>query len=307
MLLDNAREKGADVREETEVVGVLREQGRVCGVSAQAQDGTRFEVRVPVTIDASGRGALAIKANNWRKPDPALNKVAVWTYFRGALRDPGLDAGSTTVAFLPDKGWFWFIPLPDDVVSVGVVAEREYLFDAGHDLPPIFCREVGRNEWIKEHLAPGQQFGPYYVTKEFSYRAEYCGEDGLVLVGDAFAFLDPVFSSGVYLALRSAELAADAVHRALQAQDASARQFAAYAEQVCQEIEAMRKLVYVFYDKEFSFGNLIRANPEIRGDLTDCLIGDLSRNFDRLFAAVESQSAVPPPLAHGRPLLTLPA
>ena len=75
-----------------------------------------------------------------------------------------------------------------------------------------------------------------------------------MLVGDAFAFLDPVFSSGVYLALRSGELAADAVHNALRTDDFSAEQFAAYADRMCREIESMRKLVYVFYDKSFSFG-----------------------------------------------------
>jgi len=303
MLLDNAREKGAEVREATEAVGLLREDGRVCGVEAAASDGSRYALRAPLTIDASGRGALAIKANDWRKCDPMLNKVAIWTYFRGALRDPGRDEGSTTVAFLPDRGWFWYIPLPDDTVSVGVVAEREYLFADGPALPSIFCREVGRNQWIRDHLASGRQFGQYYVTKEFSYRSEYCGQDGLVLVGDAFAFLDPVFSSGVYLALRSGELAADAAHAALAARDVSAARFAAYAERVRGEIEAMRKLVYVFYDREFSFGSLVRANPELRGDLTDCLIGNLSKNFDRLFAAIGQQASVPAPLPYGGPLI----
>jgi flavin-dependent dehydrogenase len=305
MLLDNAREKGVEVREETEVLSLLREGGRVCGVAARGTgsvSGTaRFEVRAPMTIDASGRGAFGIKANDWRRWDPQLNKVAVWTYFRGALRDPGIDAGSTTVAFLPDRGWFWYIPLPDDMISVGVVAERDYLFDAGNDLAQIHCREVNKNVWIRDHVAQGRQTGEYRVTKEFSYRAMHCAEDGLVLVGDAFAFLDPVFSSGVYLALRSGELAADAVHNALADHDFSAERFAAYSDRMRWEIEAMRKLVYVFYDKSFSFGRLIRANPEIRGDLTDCLIGNLNKDFERLFAAVEQQGAVPAPLPHGGP------
>ncbi len=266
MLLCNAREKGVDVQEETEVLSLLREDGRVCGVEAAANNGSRFEVHVPVTVDASGRGAFSIKANHWRKWDPQLNKVAVWTYFRGALRDPGIDAGSTTVAFLPDRGWFWYIPLPDDVISVGVVAERDYLFDEGNDLAHIHRREIGKNVWIRDHVAQGEQFGQYYITKEFSYRSMHCAEDGLVLVGDAFAFLDPVFSSGVYLALRSGELAADAVHHALADDDFSAERFTAYADRMRREIESMRKLVYVFYDKSFSFGRLIRANPDIRGD-----------------------------------------
>jgi flavin-dependent dehydrogenase len=304
MLLDNAREKGVEVREETEALGLLRDDGRVCGVTA-AQEGTRFNIHARMTVDASGRGVFSIKQNDWRKWDPYLNKVAVWTYFRDALRDPGIDAGSTTVAYVPNRGWFWYIPLHDDVTSVGVVAERDYLFDEGNDLAAIHSREVQKNAWIRDHVAKGRQFGQYYVTKEFSYRAEHCAEDGLLLAGDAFAFLDPVFSSGVYLALRSGELAADAVDRALKENDVSAQQFTAYSDRMRWEIESMRKLVYVFYDKAFSFGRLVRANPEIRGDLTDCLIGNLNKDFNRLFAAVEQQGAVPAPLSHGKPLLAV--
>lgn len=307
MLLENARQKGADVREETAAEELLRDGDRVCGVVAAAAAGAREKIRAPVTIDASGRAGLASKEKNWRRPDRVLNKVAVWTYFRGAMRDPGIDAGTTTVAYLPQRGWFWYIPLPDDVISVGAVAERDYLFDEGNDLPTIFWREVAKNAWIQQHVACGQQFGPYRVTKEYSYRAEHCAQDGLVLVGDAFAFLDPVFSSGVYLALRSGELAADTIHHALDDNDVSAERFSAYGERMCCEIESMRKLVYVFYDQAFSFGKLVRANPELRADLTDCLIGNLNKDFARLFAAVEQQSVVPDPLPHGRPLVTAPA
>ena len=125
-----------------------------------------------------------------------------------------------------------------------------------------------------------------------------------MLAGDALAFLDPVFSSGVYLALKSGALAADTVHEALLDGDVSATRFGPYAERMCREIESMRKLVYVFYHKSFSFGKLIRANPDIRGDLTDCLIGNLDKDFQQLFQAVEEQAAIPEPLPHGRPLVT---
>ncbi len=300
MLLDNAREKGAKVRYQTEAIDLLRDGSQVAGVRTKIKDGSKLDVRARVTIDASGRSALSITRNNWRKWDPQLNKVAIWTYFRGAKRDAGLDEGSTTIAYLPEKGWFWYIPLPDDTVSVGIVGEREYFFGSGDDLPTIFCREIGNNPWIADHLASGEQFGKYFATKEFSYRSEYCGEEGLVLIGDAFAFLDPVFSSGVYLALRSGELAADAVDRAVRMGDVSASQFEGYAERLSREIEAMRKLVYGFYDTAFSFGKLIKRHPDVRGDLTDCLIGNLDRDFSKLFDAVAEMAAVPPPLPYGR-------
>ena len=264
-------------------------------------DGRPLEVHVPVTIDASGRSALAAKRNHWRRPDPYLNKVALWTYFRGAARDTGIDEGTTTVAYIPEKGWFWYIPLPDDVVSVGVVAEREYLFRETNDLESIYWREVRNNAWIEQHLQSGERIEEFRITKEYSYRSEYSAADGLVLVGDAFAFLDPVFSSGVYLALRGGELVGDAVHAALTEGNVSAEGFAAYAERLCGEIEAMRKLVYAFYDHSFSFGRLIRDHADLACDVTDCLIGNLNKDFTELFDAVSEQAAIPAPLPHGRP------
>jgi flavin-dependent dehydrogenase len=302
MLLENAAEKGATVRLGVEVVDFLRADGTVQGVIASDGDGRTIEVRAPMTIDASGRGALAIKRNGWRKWDPQLNKTALWTYFRGAKRDPGIDAGSTTVAFLPERGWFWYIPLPDDVVSVGVVAEKDYLFGESNDSAHVYWREVNKNAWIQDHLAPGRQCEGYFATKEYSYRSEHSAEDGLVLVGDAFAFLDPVFSSGVYLAMRGGELVADTVDRALDENDFSAERFTAYSERMCREIESMRKLVYAFYDTTFSFGKFIRARPEFHGDITDCLIGNLNRDFRGLFDAVADFTRVPASLPHGRPL-----
>ena len=114
-------------------------------------------------------------------------------------------------------------------------------------------------------------------------------------------FSNPVFSSGVYLALRSGELAADAIHEALATGEVSAEAFVGYSERLCREIEAMRKLVYAFYDKAFSFGKLIKRNPDLRHDLTDCLIGNLDRDFGELFSAVGELIEVPHELEHGKP------
>ena len=138
----------------------IRENGRVIGVRAQLANGPVKEFYAPLTIDCSGREAFAALRNQWRIGDPMLHKVAVWTYYRGALRDEGIDAGATTVAFVPEKGWFWYIPLHEDVVSVGVVAEGKYLGRDGiKDPESIFKREIEQNAWIKKHLAQGTQFG----------------------------------------------------------------------------------------------------------------------------------------------------
>ena len=309
LLLDNARARGAEVIEEIEVRELIREDGAVTGVRAVDAAGRAREFRAPITVDATGRTAVALNQNNWRVRDPELNKMAVWTYYRGALRDPGLDEGATTVAYLPNKGWFWYIPLPDDMVSVGIVAERDYLFrdhpaNGGKpDLEKIFLGEIENNVWIKQHLAPGRRVEPVRITSEFSYRSRHCAEDGLLLVGDAFAFLDPVFSSGVFLALRSGEMAADAIDAALTNGDYTAAQFAPYGAELCKGIEAMRRLVYAFYDEGFSFKDLIMKHPSQRGRLTDCLIGDVFGDFDALFAAAAEFARIPAPLPHGAPLV----
>lgn len=302
MLLDNARKKGAEVHEETAVKRVLKDDtGKVIGVEVMGMDGVPREIFAPITIDCSGRDQVAVGREGWRMKDPQLNKIALWTYYRGAKRDPGIDEGNTTVAYVADRGWFWYIPLRGDVVSVGVVAEKDYLFSDTKDLAEIFAREVGRNVWIKDHLSVGEQFGEYFVTSEFSYRSKFCAADGLLLAGDAFAFLDPVFSSGVFLALKSGELAADAVDEALAAGDVSSTRFADYGEQLCSAIENMRKLVYAFYDANFSFGRVIKTYPQLRGRLTDCLIGDLFEDkYRELFGAVEEFAQLPAPLPHGR-------
>jgi flavin-dependent dehydrogenase len=303
MLLENAREKGAEVMQETQVVDLLRVDGKVAGVVANPKSNGRkpLEVHAPITIDASGRQALSIARNSWRRWEPGLNKTAIWTYFKGAVRDKGKDEGNTTIAYLPEKGWFWYIPLPDDVVSVGVVAERGYLFTDTNSLSEIFYREVGKNPWVEERLAPGRQFGKYYVTKEYSYCSEHSAEDGLVLTGDAFLFLDPVFASGVYFALRGGELAADAVEQALADNDFSAERFTEYSEQMLREVEPMRQLVYAFYDQMFSVKTLAKDHPDVIGDWTDILIGNLDRDFSRLFTAIGEQASLPPPLTCGKP------
>ena len=302
MLLENARRKGVEVRELTPVKRVLKDDGgRVIGVEAVSASGVAFEVFAPVTIDCSGREQVATAREGWRVKDAQLNKIAIWTYYRGAKRDPGIDEGNTTVAYVPERGWFWYIPMRDDIVSVGIVAEKDYLFSETKDPAAIFAREIERNAWIKDHLSIGEQFGEYWVTSEFSYRSKYCAADGLLLAGDAFAFLDPVFSSGVYLALKSGELAADAVDAALTAGDVSGARFAEYGETLCRGIENMRKLVYAFYDTEFSFGRVIKAHPHLRGRLTDCLIGDLfEKDYDELFTAIAEFAKLPAELAHGR-------
>lgn len=302
MLLDNARERGAEVVEETAVKELLREGERVVGVRAQRKSGETVEFRAPITLDCSGKEAFASVRNGWRMRDPYLNKVAVWTYYRGSKREAGIDEGQTTVAFVPEKGWFWHIPLHNDSVSVGVVAEGKYLTRGGvRDPEAIFKREIGQNAWIEEHLSAGDQVGPYYIINEYTHHARHCGSDGLLLVGDAFAFLDPVFSSGLMLALKSGTMAGDEVHRAIEEGDFSAGRFADYAGRIRLGIENMRKLVYAFYSPDFSFKKVIDAYPDAAGEITDCLSGDVDKDFTGLWDKVREFVPLPEDLHVGAP------
>ena len=301
MMMERAREAGAEVREGVKVLDFLEEEGVVIGVTAEDESGKVFEVRASMTMDATGRDALFQRKKKWRKRDPKLNKIAIWTNYKGAKRDPGVDEGATTVAYVQEKGWFWNIPLKDDIVSTGIVAERDYLYRDGRDLHEIYQREIKENKWVEEHLSEGEQIGEYWVTGEYSYRAENCAADGLVLIGDAFAFLDPVFSSGVYLALTTGSLGADAVADALEADDVSAERFLCYGERVCKGIEWMRKLVYAFYDDNFSFKDVVMKYAEVSRDLTDCLIGDLiDKDYGQLFDRVSEFAELPEELPHGK-------
>ena len=303
MLLDNAREKGAEVREETTVNRLLLEGDRVVGVEVTDQSGRTYEVRAKITLDCSGKEAFTSNRNGWRMRDPYLNKIAVWTYYKDSKRGEGLDEGDTTVAYVPDKGWFWHIPQANGMTSVGIVAEGKYLIrDGVKDPKAIFHREVEQNLWIKDRLSVGQGVGQYWITSEYSRHSRYCASPGLLLLGDAFAFLDPVFSSGVMLALKSGHLAAEAIHTGLVEGDLSPARFAAYGATVRAGVENMRKLVYAFYDPKFSFREVIAKYPDAAGEITDCLSGDVNKDFTQLWNRVREFVPLPDDLPYGEPL-----
>ncbi len=305
MLLDHSRSRGVEVREQTKVLELLRDEtGKVTGVRAVGPDGETVEYHAPITLDCTGKEAYTMVRNGWKVRDPYLNKVAVWTYYRGSKRAPGIDEGQTMVAYIREKGWFWHIPQHDDMVSVGVVAEGKYLSrDGVRDPEQIFKREVEENQWIKDCLSVGEQVGEYRITSEYSHHSRHCGSDGLLLVGDAFAFLDPVFSSGVMLALKSGVLAGEEVHRAFEENDLSPKQFERYARTIREGVENMRKLVYAFYNPDFSFGKLIRAHPDAAGTVTDCLSGDVNKDYSVLWDQIRELVPLPDDLSVGDPLV----
>ena len=288
LLLDNAREQGVEIRRGALVKDVLFEGDRAVGVRVELPDEGEKEIRCRVVVDASGQSAIISKKLGLRRHDPDLKKAAYFTHFQGALRDPGIDEGATLVIRTEEaKSWFWYIPLPDDRVSVGVVGGLDYLV-AGRPADPqqVFEEEVERCPALQPRLANATQVFPVQATRDFSYRSSRIAGDGWVLVGDAFGFLDPIYSSGVLLALKSGELAADSVHEGLAAGDLSGARLGAHGPRFTAGMEAMRKLVYAFYEQDFSFAKFLSRHPEHRLNIIHLLVGNVEQDIGDLFDAM---------------------
>jgi flavin-dependent dehydrogenase len=293
LMLQNAEEQGVEVHQATRVLEVLFEGDRAVGVRIQREDGSREEVRALVVVDASGQSTMLQNRFKLRLWDPVLNKGAIWTYWQGAYRDTGRDEGATLVVQTTNKqGWFWYIPQHDDTVSVGVVAPFEYLFKGRGSHEQTYNEEVEACPAIKERVAIGRRATGYFATKDYSYRSREVAGDGWVLVGDAFGFLDPLYSSGVLLALKSGEMAADAIAEGLARGDVSAAQLGKWGPTFNRGVDRMRRLVCEYYDG-FSFGKFVRTFPQLKGLVTDLLIGDLFT--DRVDAVWEPMESLYPP------------
>jgi flavin-dependent dehydrogenase len=289
MMLNNAREHGVDAREGVRVHEVLFDGERAVGVSVREEDGAFREVKARVVVDASGQNGLLMNRRRLRVWDPVLNKGAIWTYWEGAYRDTGRDEGATLVIQNGNRqGWFWYIPQHDNVVSVGVVAPFDYLFKGRTDYAKTYEEEVANCPGVRERVAAATRVTGYFATKDYSYRSKQVAGDGWVLVGDAFGFLDPLYSSGVLLALKSGEMAADAIVEGLANGDTSGAQLGKWGPGFNAGVDRMRRLVCEYYDG-FSFGKMVRQYPEMRGTLTDLLIGDLFHDeVDKVWAPLES-------------------
>ncbi len=290
MMLENAREHGVEAFEETRVLDVLFDGERAIGLRVAGPDGQQREVYAKVIIDASGQSALISNRFKLRVDDPELKKGALWTYFKGAYRDTGRDEGATMVLSTAErKGWFWYIPLHDDIVSVGVVSDFHELFgDNTKDHATIYQEQLDACPAAKKRISQGEQVAGYFVARDYTYRARQASGDGWVLVGDAYGFLDPLYSSGVLLALKSGQLAADTVCEALAEGDTTAARLGAWAPDYCKGMDRMRRLVCEFYNG-FSFGRFVKEYPNLKGHLTDLLIGDLfDGHVDEVIEPMES-------------------
>ena len=216
MLYEHARECGADAREGHEVVGFEQCGPRETRLDVNTDDGRSYRVRTRYVVDASGRDAFLSARRKLRRKNHQHQSAAIFGHFRGAERRPGADAGNISI-YSFEHGWMWMIPLPDDVMSVGAVCRPDYLKQRKGRTIEFLQATLQRSPALWRRLQHAALIGDEVrVTGNYSYDSTQMGGAGWVLVGDAFAFLDPVFSSGVYLAMSGAEQAAAVVDAALR-------------------------------------------------------------------------------------------
>jgi len=285
MMLDNAREHGAEVWENANVTDVLLEPTpndslpRATGVIVN-HGSRQHRISAKVVIDATGTSAMLSRKLNLKRPDPKLKKASLFAHYKGGHRDPNpRDEGATLVLSTKNQdGWFWYIPLPDDIVSVGVVGDIDRLI-TNRDTKPeqTLEEEIQNTPSMVPRLANATRVSQVYVLSDFSYSSRRCAGEGWILIGDAFGFLDPMYSSGVFLALKSGEMAADCVIEGFGNNDFSAAQLGKWGQPLSDGMQSIRKLVYAFYTRDFSFGRFTREHPHTKKNLVDLLIGNVFR------------------------------
>ncbi len=290
MLINQAATRGAEIRRGCWAKRYLEKDDRITGVRFEDEFGTVGELDARIVVDATGQRALLARQLELLVPDPTLRHAAYYTHFEGAQRDCGRDAGATLILHTTDhKAWFWFIPLPDDRVSVGVVGPVDYLArGANGDPQSVFQLQLERCPALSPRLEGARQARPVLVAKDYSYSVESMVGDSWVLVGDAGGFVDPIYSTGVFLALKSGAMAAECICAALSEPEIDIDKLRAFEPELRRGAEAMRKLVSAFYDPDFSFSKFLRRYPECKGQLVDLLMGHVfTRPVDDLLKGLD--------------------
>jgi flavin-dependent dehydrogenase len=212
-LLDHARAQGAEVLEGWHATTPKWDGRRLVGLAVRDPEGTEYLLRSRVFLDASGQSSFLASRMGWRFPYQRHRKVAAVSHFRGVRLPEGREAGNTTIA-LTGGGWFWLIPFADDTVSVGVVLDVERW--RAHDGPEgLFAAAVEATPEVERRLAGAERVIPFSAIQNFSYRVMQIGGNVFCMIGDAAGFLDPIFSTGVFIATTTGASAAQDVIEAL--------------------------------------------------------------------------------------------
>lgn len=278
LMYDNAAQHGVECRDETRALDVLMDGDQAIGVRLQTPEGKVCQVKSRVVVDATGQQSFLAAKLGLKRMNPNLRKTSIWGHFRGGVVDTQGGGVKTVILQTTEKrGWFWYIPQVDDMVSVGLVGDNDYLLRGRGSPAEVFAEELSQCATLADWLSEAEPADGFRVVKEFSYTTDRSAGDGWVLVGDAWGFIDPIYSSGVYFALKSGELAADAILDGLRTNDLSQNVLGRWVEDFSRQSNLIRKLVHAFYSGEFRVGQFVKDFPEHRAELVDLLIG---RVFD---------------------------
>jgi halogenation protein CepH len=253
ILLDHARTLGADVREECAVTGVISDAERVRGVSYVRGDGAPGQIRAKYVVDASGnKGQIYKEVGGSRKHSEFFRSIALFGYFNGGKRLPAPNTGNILIAAF-DSGWFWYIPLSDTLTSVGAVVRRDFASKIQGDPEEALRALIAECPIISDYLQDAQrvtdgQYGQLRVRKDYSYTNTKFWRPGLVLIGDAACFIDPVFSSGVHLATYSALLASRSINSAMAGLVGEEAAFKEFEQRYRREFSVFYEFLVAFYD-----------------------------------------------------------
>jgi flavin-dependent dehydrogenase len=253
LLLRHAASQGVEVHEMHRVVDVRFSHEYVTAtVQAAGGETGRREVRARAIIDASGRGGLLSRKFDLRIDEPRLANVGVFSHYSGVPRQAGRRAGDIRIVSRDDLGWFWLIPISGELMSVGVVLPRErFQARASHDPQTVLETAIAETPAVAALLAGARREWPVRVEKDCSFSSRAYAGDRWLLAGDAGSFLDPVFSTGVAIALESGVEAAQSVSEGLRAGDLSQRRFRPFARRQRQRYLSFRRFVLGFYTPEF--------------------------------------------------------
>ncbi len=248
VLLEHATKRGVTVFQPATVEGTEFDAGGVT-LTVSGENG-RFSVRAKMLVDATGRDALLATRYGRRTRIPNLGKVALFAHYKGAARRSGLEEGNIRV-YVFREGWFWWIPLAGDVTSVGAVCHARTVKQWTGEPEGLLDAMIARSRGVSENLAGAVRITPVHRVANFSYHNSPVVGDRFVAVGDAIAFVDPIFSGGVYIALRTGQLAAAAILQAFRAGDFSARRFAAYERRVRAGLAPLFQFIHKYYEPSF--------------------------------------------------------
>jgi flavin-dependent dehydrogenase len=275
LLLRHSEESGVEVRQETTVEQVQFENGRAVGVRAAGRDGVATDIQARAVVDASGQGAFLSKQLGTRRFDSKLKRAALFAHYEG-IRWPDESRPGDILLPVGAGVWYWVIPFSDGTASVGAVFDPSLARQAGApDLTARFDWMIARSPRMPKLLEGSRRTSKVFAISDYSATSAKMGGDGYVLVGDAATFLDPVFSTGVFLALATGERAAKAIDKALSKRGRlDAKDLKSYEKEARRLFARFRQFVYNFYDPVFFEAFCTPDPPEkMRQAVTTVLAG----------------------------------